>query len=589
MRGLVLILLIGFLGNTFSKELPKQDIKDSFNYAEWYMLEGDYENARKLYNELVEFDSNNSNYNYKLGVAILLDIENQNEELAEKCLAIAIKNTSVNYKNNYKETSAPIDAFIYYAEIQMYKYNFDIAIQYFQNYLDVIKNKKTEFSDYAKREIIHCNTAKKLLTPDKQTKKVELGPKIMSKTKNKSFPLISIDQTVSIFAYGKNNESFGNLNFEINNPEYKTDDIYFSQKINGVWSDTVNITKELKLKKQVFPACLSADGETLYIVQDDNDNGNIYQSQFIDGKWTSIKKLNKNVNSKSWETHATITPDGRTLYFTSDRKGGFGGFDIYYSKLQSDGQWGPAVNLGNTINTEFDEDLPFIAKDNMSLFFCSQGHENIGGFDVFEAEITNGVFNTPENIGFVLNTPRNDFFYIASEGNEMKFSKLAKEETVVLEDIPLPDLTAENKQTENDSLNNATTLEDTTMLSSTFETVYTSNRKNSNNNNINNNYDKVLLFDFDKFILNKYDEKYVIDLAKKIDQNSKIEIEAFTDKIGDEKYNYRLSKKRAESVKKIFVDNGIMETNIKIIPMGESSVYKSLRLNRRAEIKIITK
>ena len=436
----VILLHIFSFGFASDKYTPNKETKALFNDAEWYFIEGDYSNSRLIYTTLLNLDKDNSNYNYKLALAILFDINNPNDSLAELHLSKAIENTTSDYKNDYKERLAPIDAFVYYGDVLRYHYKFDEAIKSYQNYLTLVNGKNTEFTNYVNREINNCNVARSLDESNKITKQIELGPKVISNTKSRSFPVISMDKTVTVYAFGEKNSSFGSFAYECSNQDYKTDDIYFSKKIDGKWGEAINITKELNITNQAFPVSMSADGETLFIVQDDNDDGNIYVSNYRNNKWTPIKKLNDNINSKDWETHACVTPNGETLYFTSDKKGGKGGFDIYYSKIDKNGEWGDAVNLGSTVNTIYDEDLPFIAADNTRLYFCSQGHKNIGGFDIFKSEIINGKFSDPKNIGFALNTPKNDLFYVAEEGSKFTFSRLAKDETVVLEEITKPNL-----------------------------------------------------------------------------------------------------------------------------------------------------
>ena len=644
-KTLVILVLAIFSSNTYSKGINiEKNIKTSFNDAEWYFLEGDYENARALYTELVKIDKDNSNYNYKLGITILFDNKNVDEDLVEKYLSVAVKNTNINYKSNYKETAAPIDAFVYYGDILRYRYKFDEAIKAYENYLSLLNGKKGEFSDYVNREINNCYTAKKLSKNNNTIKKVELGPKIVNNKESKSFPLISIDQTVSVFAYGENNSSFGNINYEQSNDEYKTDDFYFSRKINGVWQEPINITKDLNIKHQAFPVSMSADGETLFLVQDDNDDGNIYVSYFIDEKWTPIKKLNKNINSKRWETHASVTPDGKKLYFTSERKGGKGGFDIYYSKLDKNGEWGKAINLGDNINTKYDEDLPFIGADNTRLYFCSQGHENIGGYDIFKSEIINGELQKAENIGFVLNSPRNDLFYVASQGNKFTFSRLAKDESVIVTEAPktiavngkiiinTPDNLPETIEIKSDSLisdlqlngneftfnaqkqnisfvvvadgfkdkqvnidlsdYNENTKQITVeikpiaVIADNTDVTNADNSVTPNKVKTNNTLNEFVLFDFNSSKIKKGYTKYLDDIAE-TKTNKIIEVIAYTDEKGSEEYNKNLSHLRALAVKNYLVNKGVSNAKIVVVPKGETTKFETDSLNRRAEIKFI--
>jgi len=151
----------------------------------------------------------------------------------------------------------------------------------------------------------------------------------------------------------------------------------------------------------------------------DNYVGNIYISHYSDGIWSPVEKLNENINDKYWESHACVTKDENTLYFTSNRKGGYEelNLDIYRSVKDSLGEWGPAVNLGPNINTEYNEETPFITEDGKTLFFSSYGHFNTGGYDIlYSTLLDSGEWSKPLNMGYPINTPDDDLFY-APVGN----------------------------------------------------------------------------------------------------------------------------------------------------------------------------
>ena len=124
--------------------------------------------------------------------------------------------------------------------------------------------------------------------------------------------------------------------------------------------------------------------------------------------------LNENINTKYWESHATISHDNKKLYFTSNRKGTYGGLDIYVSTRDSiTGDWGPSVNLGPTINTPYNEESPFLSSDDQTLYFSSRGHKNIGGYDIFYSNmLENGEWSVPLNVGYPMNTTDDDLFFI---------------------------------------------------------------------------------------------------------------------------------------------------------------------------------
>ncbi|GIV41465.1 MAG: cell envelope biogenesis protein OmpA [Vicingaceae bacterium] len=154
-------------------------------------------------------------------------------------------------------------------------------------------------------------------------------------------------------------------------------------------------------------------------------NGDIYYSEFKDGQWGPLKSIGDHINGKyTWEGQPSISADDKTLYFASAREGGYGGMDIYKVERQADGKWGPPVNLGPVINTEGNEKSPFIHSDSYTLYFSSDGHPGYGGFDIFYSKIKeDGTFTTPKNIGYPINTEKDEHGFIVSvDGNYGYFS-----------------------------------------------------------------------------------------------------------------------------------------------------------------------
>ena len=139
------------------------------------------------------------------------------------------------------------------------------------------------------------------------------------------------------------------------------------------------------------------------------------------------RKAKYNINTSANESHACISDDGLTLYFTSNREGGYGGYDIYKSEIDSKGKWGPAVNLGPEINTIFDETTPFITEDGKTLYFSSKGHFNIGGFDIFSAKKNGDSWSKPENLGFPFNTTDDDIFFFPLKNGSIAYYSKYKE------------------------------------------------------------------------------------------------------------------------------------------------------------------
>jgi outer membrane protein OmpA-like peptidoglycan-associated protein/Tol biopolymer transport system component len=184
-----------------------------------------------------------------------------------------------------------------------------------------------------------------------------------------------------------------------------------SVKSGGTWQEADNITPQVGSDGDSYPTYLSPDGKTLLLVKKIKRNSDIYISHFIRDKWSIMEPLNENINTRWNETHASMSADGKTLYIVSDRKGTIGGLDIWASPLQADGQWGKAVNLGPDINTKLDEDNPFETADGKVLFFASQGHMNMGGFDIFYSKKVDNKWSKAVNLGYPINTTTDDKFY----------------------------------------------------------------------------------------------------------------------------------------------------------------------------------
>ena len=199
--------------------------------------------------------------------------------------------------------------------------------------------------------------------------------------------------------------------------EFYMEDIYSSTFVNDEWTKAKKITKQLKADEYTSVVSISRDGTKLFLLRKDiltakEDEGNIYMSEFKSGRWMPMEKLNKNINTTKWETHASINNDGTKLYFSSERDGGYGGLDIYVSTADENGDWGPAENLGSEINSPFDDEYPFVLADNKTLYFSSQGHYNIGGHDIFYSKMNDdGDWTMAINLGYPTNTMDDDIFY----------------------------------------------------------------------------------------------------------------------------------------------------------------------------------
>jgi tetratricopeptide (TPR) repeat protein len=371
-----------------------KDLQDSFLEAEYFLMNEDYSDALTYYLHLYEKLPDNANLAYCVGVCYLNIPSKKNLSIA--FLENASKNMSAKHKEgSISQTSAPYDALFELGKAYRINFRFDKAKETFTRYLSTLLPDDHENIDFIKHEIGVCETAKDLISKPVAFSEENVG-ELFNDEKDNFNPIISAD--------GKSFAFMVSLKFY--------DAVMFSRLVNGKWSTPLNITPELQSDGDFYISCLSADGKLLFLSKDDNENSDIYISSYEGNHWTRTVKLNKNINTRHWESHAFISEDGSQLIFASDRPGGFGGLDLYICRKTA-GDWGPAVNMGPEINTQFNEDRPFLINTGKTLFFGSQGHENIGGYDIFRSDLqSNGLWSIPKNLGYPFNTPDDDIFFM---------------------------------------------------------------------------------------------------------------------------------------------------------------------------------
>lgn len=175
-------------------------------------------------------------------------------------------------------------------------------------------------------------------------------------------------------------------------------------------------------------ASISIDNKQIFITCCNLKSGmgscDIYSTEFDGFTWSPLKNLGKEINSKEWDSQVSLSSDGKTLYFASDRDSGIGGMDIYKIEKDTEGNWSKPENLGKPINTEGDEKSPFIHTDNQTLYFSSRGHIGLGGFDIYiSRKDSNGNWTAPKNIGYPINSEEDDLgFFVSTDGKRGFFA-----------------------------------------------------------------------------------------------------------------------------------------------------------------------
>lgn len=384
-------------------------LQDNFIEAEYFFMSGDYQDALPLYLELYEKNPDNSNIAYRIG-ACYLNITGK-KNLAVDYLEAAVKFLSASHKEGtIMQKEAPYDALYDLGCAYLINYQFEKAKDVFSRFESTLLEEDHENHAIVKQHIRSCVTAGELIK--KPVSYIEENLGILFNDEKANFnPVISADGKT--FAY------MVSLKFY--------DAVMVSRLKGGKWSPPVNITPELMSDGDMYISCLSSDGKMLFLSRDDDFNSDIYSSIFDGTAWTACRKLNKNINTRYWESHGFMTEDGEKLVFASDRPGGYGGLDLYISK-KINGDWGPAVNLGPEINTELNEDRPFLINNGKTLFFSSQGHVSIGGYDLFRSELqSNNIWSNPVNLGYPLNTPDDNIFFMPAANGKSGYHAIFKE------------------------------------------------------------------------------------------------------------------------------------------------------------------
>jgi hypothetical protein len=385
-------LLATFINSDLISQ-SKEELRNNFYDAESWILFEAYQDALPLYQQLARKYPDNSNFKYRIGQCYM-NIPGEKAR-AVKYLEDAIKNINPKYKEGkFNETGAPYDALYYLANAYRINNQVDNALRAYELFR---KNLNPEVYDttIVNLQIQSCRNAKELMRMPLFIKQKNLG-NVINSYNNDFNPVVSDKEDLLVFS---RSQAF-------------YDAILYSTKVNGVWTEPMNMNEMLKVDRDLFPTSLSKDGKDLYLYSSADYDGIIFTTRFENGTWSPLVKLNDNINTKYWESHATISHDNKKLYFTSNRKGTIGGLDIYVSARDSIGDWGPAINLGPVINTPYNEESPFLSEDDKTLFFSSRGHFNMGGYDIFYSTLLpNGEWSVPLNVGYPLNSPDDDVFF----------------------------------------------------------------------------------------------------------------------------------------------------------------------------------
>lgn len=385
-----------------AQELPFSGTKNK--KAEYYFGEAlktfqlqDYMKAQNFLDKAIAVDPN-----FIDAYMMLAEIKKDNEKYEE---AIALYNKTVALNPDF-----PMSYFgrsrCYFA-LNKYEEAFQDATK-FMTFPDYYQ-KKDQISVVQK----NANFARKAVLSPFPFEPVNLGNMVNSMD-NEYFPGITADEQVLIFTRLVNG---------------RDEEFYKSSKVDGKYTFAQNMGYPINTERNEGTVSLSADGQYIFYTACNRPGANgscdLFLSKLDGSTWSEPINLGPPVNSASWESQPCLSFDGRTLYFSSNRPGGYGESDIWYTTFKN-GRWTPPVNAGPEINTSGDEQSPFIAKDDQTLYFNSDAHPGMGGVDLFfTRRAADGRWQTPVNLGYPINSYKDETCLVISSNGKDAF--IAKE------------------------------------------------------------------------------------------------------------------------------------------------------------------
>ncbi|TLX76105.1 hypothetical protein E9993_07795 [Labilibacter sediminis] len=393
-------LVLFFINTTIFGQTESKNVK-LYNSAIALADDGDYNQAIGLLKRVADDEPENINVMYNLGYCYMNTTDGPDSASIYFNKAIKL------LEEEAYNTDFGIDLHLSMAKCNQLLYQYREAIVVYEKILGFIDERQVDLKDEINRQIETSRNGIELMKNPVKLEVHNLGAEVNSKYDDHS-PLVSADESLLLFT----SRRISSYSERMADGQF-SEKIFFSDFIDEKWNDADILKSIVDRDSHESGVCLSADGTELYILRSDFDGQNLFVSEFDGENWSEPFKLPEGINSRYNETHASINPDKSILFFTSDRKGGYGGLDIYMVRKLPDGRWGTPKNLGSGINSEYDEETPMIHPDGKTLYFSSEGHNSMGKFDIFYCQMNaDSSWNEPVNMGYPINTPDDDFFFV---------------------------------------------------------------------------------------------------------------------------------------------------------------------------------
>jgi outer membrane protein OmpA-like peptidoglycan-associated protein len=550
------------------------------------------------------------------------------------------------------------DPYVYYylGEICYGEERYDSTVKYLSEFVKDVEKIKSD-KDY-NRAMDLLNYSE--FYQDVISKPVPFEPRVVegiSTVENEYLSILSPDNQMAL--YTREIKLLPDKNTLFQSVKQKEKFMFSSLQNDGTFSEGEEMPEPFNLNDNEGGATLTINNNTLYYTvckytkNNTYYNCDIFYSDYVNEEWTKIKSVSDKINqSTTWESQPSISSDGRTLYFISDRPGGSGGYDIYKSVKNEKEEWGSPVNLGPRINSTGNEKSPFIHPDGKTLYFSTDGRMGLGGFDIFYSRLdTSGNWSKPKNIGYPINSREDEVgFFVSTDGshgffasNKLKgkggwdlysfelYNDARPEKVLFIKGTVKSEAIAEPVKARIELKNLETRKISEIPLDSTtgnyvaiapfnddyimtvkkegyvYETRYISRIDSTFKTparvdvdiepiELNKSYRiNDIYFDFNKSDLTNASEAVLDQLIEFLDENPniRIQIQGHTDNIGNDADNLKLSENRARSVYNYLVDKGIKNDRLtfkgfgKTLPVANNDTEEGRARNRRT-VFIIT-
>jgi tetratricopeptide (TPR) repeat protein len=377
-------LLLGCSRIFAQAPIADEDIADKF------FSNKNYRDALKCYLLLIKKDPKNFDYQYKAAQCYLL---------SNSIKAKAIPLLEAIIKNGKYENKVLLDM----GRAYHFALRFDDAIKYYEMYQAKVP-KDPDVELYWQQ----CQNGKELVKKKLNVTFENLGKDVNTEFPD-YFPFTSESDQTLVFTSRRKSPTASETEFDGLYPS----DVFVCAKKGDKWGKAAPIGPSINTNLDEEVTDISADGNSvIFYVDHIQEFGDLWQSQRpkAKGQYNKSFKLNDNINS-GLETSGSIwiSPEGDSiLYFSSSRSGNFGMTDLYMSKkLPGNFGWGAPINLGKNVNTKYKEEFPKVSQDGKTLYFSSQGHSSMGGFDLFKSvwDEDEQAWSAPRNLGYPINTP----------------------------------------------------------------------------------------------------------------------------------------------------------------------------------------